>query len=73
MMSVSEICRCTNFMNLVTGALVQFVNINKTLTEEEYEKYFIFSITWAFGGLYENQDRLAFHEFLRSKNYPIPT
>jgi dynein heavy chain len=72
MMSLSAIIRITNFLNLLTGSLVQYVNSNKTLTEEEYEKYLIFSITWAFGGIFEVPDRQLFHEYLWSKGYPLP-
>jgi hypothetical protein len=52
-MNISTIIKVTNFLNLLTGCLLQYVNSNKTLSEEEYEKYILFSITWSIGGVYE--------------------
>jgi len=71
-MSISPILKITNFINLLTGCLLPYVNSNKTLSEEDYEKYIIFSLTWALGGIYEMADRYLFHEYLWSKGYPLP-
>jgi dynein heavy chain len=48
----------------MTGFLIPFVEVNKTLTDEEYEKLFIFSIVWACGGIMEAADRSIIHELL---------
>jgi len=71
-MSISAILKVTNFINLLTGCLLPYVNSNKTLSEEDYEKFIIFSLTWALGGIYEMADRYIFHEYLWSKGYPLP-
>lgn len=71
-MSVSDIIRVTQFLNLLTGLLQPLVNQNKYCSEEDYEKYFIFSMVWSVGGLLETNDRQLFHEHLVQKNVPIP-
>jgi len=71
-MNLSAILKVTNFINLLTGCLLPYVNSNKTLVEEDYEKLIIFSLTWALGGVYEMADRYLFHEYLWSKGYPLP-
>lgn len=71
-MELSDVMRATQFMNLLNGLLSPLVEKNHTATDEEYEKYMIFSMVWAIGGLLEHNDRLLFHEHLVSKNVPIP-
>lgn len=56
-MPVSDIIRITQFLNLLTGLLQPLVNQNKYATDEDYEKYFIFSMVWSVGGLLETSDR----------------
>lgn len=51
-------------MNLLTGFLQNLVAQNKYASDEDYEKYVIFSIVWAMGGLLEVADRVLFHEHL---------
>ena len=52
-MEISDIIRVTQFLNLLTGLIQPLVNQNKYASDEEYEKYFIFSMVWAVGGLLE--------------------
>ena len=56
-MDLSSIIKVTNSLNLLSGCLVKIVNANKTLSEEDYEKYVLYSICWGIGGVYENRDR----------------
>jgi hypothetical protein len=63
-MRISDIIRVTQFLNLLTGLLVPLVDKNVMATDDEYEKYFIFSMVWAMAGVVEHSDRLAFHEHL---------
>ncbi|KAL4479549.1 hypothetical protein ABPG72_018535, partial [Tetrahymena utriculariae] len=72
MMELSSIIYTINTLNLLTGCLQHFVQFQRTLTEKEYEKFVVFSITWAIGGIYEVSDRIRFHELLLCKNAPIP-
>jgi dynein heavy chain len=46
----------------MTGFLIPFVNSNKTLSDEEYEKLVIFSMVWSLGGILEASDRNIVHE-----------
>jgi len=71
-MEISDIIRVTQFLNLLAGLLNPYVNLNKYATDEEYEKYLIFSLVWACGGLLEHTDRVLFHEHMVQKNVPIP-
>lgn len=63
-MSISDVMRVTQFLNLLTGLLQPLVDKNQSATDEEYEKYLIFSLVWSVGGLLEHSDRLLFHEHL---------
>jgi hypothetical protein len=40
------------------------VDKNIMASEDEYEKYFVFSMVWSMGGVVEHGDRLSFHEHL---------
>jgi dynein heavy chain len=71
-MPLSDVMRATQFMNLLTGLLQPLMDKNVTASDDEYEKYMIFSMVWAIGGLLEHADRLLFHEHLVQKNVPIP-
>jgi hypothetical protein len=51
-------------LNLLTGLLVPLVDKNIMASEDEYEKYFVFSMVWSMGGVVEHGDRLSFHEHL---------
>lgn len=66
------VCKVINTLNLLTGSLHHFVQTNKNLDEAKLEKFVMFSLVWAIGGLFEANDRSLFHEFLWSKGAPIP-
>jgi dynein heavy chain, axonemal len=71
-MELSILCKIINLLNLLTGCLMPLINSNKILTEADYEKFVIYSLVWAVGGVYEYSDRAQFHEFLWSKGAPLP-
>lgn len=52
-MDISDMIRVTEFLNLLAGLIYKLVDLNKYASDDEYEKYVIFSIVWAFGGLLE--------------------
>jgi len=52
--------------------LMPFVNQNKTLGDDEYDRIVLFCIVWAVGGVYEPSDRVIFHDYLKSNGFPIP-
>lgn len=72
-MEISDVMRATQFMNLLNGLLAPLVEKNQTATDDEYEKYVIFSMVWAVGGLLEHSDRVLFHEHMVQKQVPIPS
>jgi len=72
-MELSSICKVTNLLNLLTGLLIPVVKSNRTLSESEYEKLFVWSVAWAFGGIYEEKERLEFQDWLVGKNAPLPS
>lgn len=42
------------------------------LDDQQLEKFVCYAVAWSIGGLYEAQDREAFHNLMFSKNAPIP-
>jgi len=42
------------------------------LDKAAYEKYFVYCMAWAIGGLFETEEREKFHKFLESRNAPMP-
>lgn len=69
---ISYTIKVTNTLNMLQGFLHHLANNNKTLSELEYEKIVLFSLTWALAGIYEAIDRQYFHEYLVAKGAPIP-
>lgn len=69
---LSPVMILINILNLLSGLLQQYVLQSKNLSEIELEKYVVFSIAWAIGGICENPDRHAFHEYMFSQGCPIP-
>jgi formylmethanofuran dehydrogenase subunit E-like metal-binding protein len=64
-----------NTINLVNGLLKPLstnVNANVKLSNQDYEKVVVFCLAWAIGGLYEAAERAQFHEYLQTKNCPLP-
>jgi hypothetical protein len=59
-------------LNILSGCLSHLVQIGKYLTEGEYEKYLVYSLAWSLGGIYEDEGRKAFHDYLWTKGCPIP-
>ena len=71
MMAVTPPLKIINTTSLINGILAQ-VPVGTKLTDQEYERVVVYAITWAVGGLYESQERFQFHEYLQSKNAPLP-
>lgn len=61
---ISYVMKVTQTLNLLNGILKPLVSVNKTLTEQDYERVLIFALTWGLGGVFEVPDRIQFHEFL---------
>jgi dynein heavy chain len=73
MMDMSLPMKIINTLSLVNG-LLKNVSAGTKLSDIDYEKIIVYSISWAVGGLYEavNGERSQFHEYLQSKNAPLP-
>lgn len=69
---ISFVMKVLQTLNLLNGILKPLVSANKTLTEQDYEKVVVFALVWGMGGVYENPDRVLFHEFLSQKGAPLP-
>lgn len=73
--SISTPLKVINTLNLVNGLLKPLssnANANIRLSNQDYEKVVVFSLAWAIGGLYEAAERSQFHEYLQTKNCPLP-
>jgi len=71
-MDLSSICKVTNLLNLLTGILQPLVTQTRFLSLDEYERVFLWCLSWAFAGVYEAKERQDFHEWLASKSTPMP-
>jgi dynein heavy chain, axonemal len=71
MMDVSIPMKIVNTLSLVNGIL-KGVPIGSKITDLEYERIVVFSLAWSIGGLFEAAERVQFHEYLQSKNCPLP-
>lgn len=71
MMDVSVPMKIVNTLSLVNG-LLKSLDASAKLSDIDYEKVITYSVAWAVGGLFEASERFQFHEFLQSKNLPLP-
>lgn len=71
MMDLSPPMKITNTLSLINGML-KVLTPGSKLSDVDYEKVVVFAISWAVGGLYEAVERAQFHEYLQSKNCPLP-
>lgn len=71
MMDVSQAMKISNTLSLING-LLKNVPAGTKLSDADYEKVVVFAVSWAVGGLYEAAERFQFHEYLQSKNCPLP-
>lgn len=70
-MDMSPPMKITNTLSLING-LLKVLPPGSKLSDVDYEKVVVYSLSWAVGGLYEASERFQFHEFLQSKNCPMP-
>lgn len=71
MMDVSVPMKITNTLSLINGML-KSLPVGSKMSDVDYEKVVVYAISWAVGGLYEAAERFQFHEYLQSKNAPLP-
>jgi dynein heavy chain len=59
-------------LNLLTALFLHYLERQEQIDKATYEKYFVYSMAWAIGGLFETEEREKFHKFLESRNAPMP-
>jgi dynein heavy chain len=60
MMDVSLAMKIVNTLSLING-LLKTVPAGTKLSDLDYEKLVVYSVSWAVGGLYEAAERFQFH------------
>jgi len=60
MMDVSLAMKIMNTLSLING-LLKTVPAGTKLSDLDYEKLVVYSLSWAVGGLYEAAERFQFH------------
>jgi dynein heavy chain len=48
------------------------VEAQQQITEDKFERIFLYCFSWGCAGLFETEDREKFHKFLETKNAPLP-
>lgn len=71
MMDLTLAIKISNTLSLMNGIL-KSVPAGVKLSDQDYEKVVVYSLSWAVGGLYEAAERFQFHDYLQSKNCPLP-
>jgi len=71
-MPCPEVIRCNQMLNLLVAILQKYLAAQEVIDKAAFEKFFIYSMAWAFAGLFETEDREKFHKFLESRSAPLP-
>ena len=72
-MPIPAVIRVTQMLSLLDATLSQFHGV-ETLTKKDFEHFFVYCLAWAFGGLFETEERQRFHrEVLEKANAPLPS
>jgi dynein heavy chain len=73
MMPAPMIIRVSQFLTLLTAVLHPHIQKQEPIDKKVFELYWIYCLAWAFGGLFETDDRCKFHrEILEKCNAPLP-
>lgn len=70
-METQEVIRINQMLNLMTAILEQYRE-KQDIDKGTFEKYFVYCLSWACGGLMEQDQRENFHKFLEGRNAPLP-
>lgn len=71
MMDVSLPLKVINSLSFISG-LLKPIPAGVKLSDADYDKVVTYAVAWAVGGLYEAPERFQFHQWLQSKNCPLP-
>ena len=71
-MYTPKVIRTSNLINLFNACLLPFWNNSDSLSPDQLEKLFIYSMAWSIGGLFETEEREKFHKYLEGLGAPLP-
>jgi len=71
-MHVLPVIMLTQLLNLMWACLERYESPDEKIDKLLFEKYWVYCLAWSFAGLFETEDREKFHEWLASKNAPLP-
>jgi len=54
-MKTSQVHVLTNMYRLLEGLLLPFAQSSSPLSSEQYERFYLYSFMWSFGGLMEHK------------------
>lgn len=66
------VIRINQLLNLMTALLQQYLEKQEQVDKAAYEKFFVYTMAWAVGGLFETEEREKFHKYLEQRNAPLP-
>ena len=72
-MSLPEVVRITQLLNLLTALLAPDIEAQRTIDKGNFEKLWVYCLTWSHGGLLEQDDREKFHKYLESRCSILPS
>jgi len=71
-MFTPPVVRISQMLNLITAVLQQFLEKQEQLDRKTFEMYFLYSFSWAVGGLFETEEREKFYKYVESCGGPLP-
>ena len=71
-MFTPPVVRISQLLNLLTAVLIHFLEKQEQLDKKAFEMYFIYSFSWAIGGLFETEEREKFQKYIESCGGPLP-
>ena len=70
-MPCPEVIRSNMLLNLLQAVLKNYVENGESIDKETFSKFFVYCMAWAFGGLFETEEREKFHKVLEGMK-PAP-
>ena len=49
-----------------------YIERQENVDKATFEKLFIYSMSWAVGGLFEGEDREKYQKWIETRNAPLP-
>ena len=71
-MYTPPVIRINMLLNLLTALFQQFFEKQEQVDRTTFEKFFVYSFSWALGGLFESEEREKFHKYMESRQAPLP-